>query len=258
MAQVAVSIADDVADVLRRAITDGNAVRLPGDQLDRKLYQATDKVLQALGGKWNGKARAHVFSNDPAEKLAAALGEGRAIDELLTRKKTLQFFETPADLAARLVAKLGDITEDVCLEPSAGRGRIVKALSDAGAMSITAIEIDRDNAQAVLDQRLAVPVICANFLEQSPRAHVVAMNPPFTGNQDIRHVRHAFDCLMPYGRLAAIVGEHGFIGQEREAVEWRAWLADVVATVEIIPAGAFKESGTSIQTRMIFIRKPTQ
>ncbi|PTQ12932.1 hypothetical protein CLG96_01970 [Sphingomonas oleivorans] len=262
MAEAAVKIADDVAEVLRSAVADGNVVRLPARQLDRKLYQATDKVLQALGGKWNTKAKGHVFANDPAEKLASALSSGRAVDELLTRKKSLQFFETPADLAGRLcdAIKIGPC--DICLEPSAGHGRIVAAMRERFPFSVEAVEIDPDNCAVLREQgKVSVGRLhCADFLdwavsEEAYRPNKIAMNPPFTRNQDIRHVRHAFNVLAPGGQLAAIVSEHGFIGQERETVEFREWLTDVRADVEIIPAGAFKESGTAIQTRMILIRK---
>lgn len=249
---VVVQISDDVADVLRRSAVVGNVVRLPAGQLDRKLYVATDKALVALGGKWDRRQGGHVFANDPSDKLAAALGAGKAVDELLTRKKRLQLFETPVALADKLVAKLKVHSLDLCLEPSAGRGRIVEALKRAGAVNIAALELDADNAAEIAADTVTV----ADFLSVTPRATAIAMNPPFTRNQDIRHVRHAYDCLTPGGRLAAIVGEHGFIGKEREAVEWREWLDQVGATVEIIPAGTFKESGTNIQTRMVVINKP--
>lgn len=258
MASVSVIIADDVADVLRRSTIAGSSIILPAGQIDRPLYVATDKALTALGGKWDKRSRAHVFPSDPSEKLAVALSSGKALDEVLTRKKRLQLFETPADLARDLVALLAITERDVCLEPSAGRGRIVSALCDAGATHIVAVEIDADNGADLIKQGLANDILVVDFLNQRPavlRADAIAMNPPFTRNQDVRHVRHAYDCLAPGGRLAAIVSGHGFIGQEREAVEFREWLDEVRAEVAIIPAGAFKESGTAIETRRIFIRK---
>lgn len=256
---VAVKIADDVADVLRRSTVCGAELRLPGEALARPLYLATDKAIQALGGKWNGKRRAHIFAADPTEKLAAALSSGSAIDDVLTRKKRLQLFETPSSLAADIVALLDISDSDVCLEPSAGRGRIVKALADAGARHIVAVEIDRENGDALTEQGIAHDVVVVDFLTQRPgvlRADVIAMNPPFTRNQDVRHVRHAYDCLAPGGRMVAIMSGHGFTAREREAEQFRDWLATVDAAVDVIPAGAFKESGTAIETRRVFIRKP--
>lgn len=248
------SISPDVADILTRSTVEGMLLRLPDGQLSRPLYEATNKALAMLGGKWDRRKGGHVFPFDPAAKIADALGTGKVV----SRQQTLQLFETPVDLADRLVRALGHIEGQICLEPSAGRGRIVQALAMRDPARVIAVEIDEDNAQALRDQNQAHQIIVGDLLAQDLnglRVDAVVMNPPFTGNQDIRHVRHAFTLLRDGGVLAAIVGEHSFSGQERECVEWRDWLTEVEAEVEIIPAGAFKESGTSIQTRMVVLWK---
>lgn len=51
---------DEVLAVLSRAETNGFELKLTG-QLDRKLYERTNKVLEAAGGKWSRKAKAHIF-----------------------------------------------------------------------------------------------------------------------------------------------------------------------------------------------------
>lgn len=249
-----IAISADATDVLGRGRTEGNTFFLPGEKLDAKLYGAVNKALVALGGKWDRRAGGHVFPFDPTDKIAEAVGGGSVVN----RQQALQHFDTPHALADRLVSKLGHIGGKVCLEPSAGRGNIVAALAHREPARIVSVEIDTDNCDALRAQQKSHEVIAADFLDALPESlgcHFVAMNPPFKGNQDIRHVRHAFACLEPGGSLAAIVSEHGFIGQERECVEWRDWLAANDAAIEVIPAGAFKESGTSIQTRMIVVRK---
>lgn len=45
-------VENEVPTVLSRAATQGNALTLFG-QLDRRLYDRTNKVLEAAGGKWN-------------------------------------------------------------------------------------------------------------------------------------------------------------------------------------------------------------
>jgi predicted RNA methylase len=251
---MSVALLPAAREVLNRATVDGFVIRLPPDKLDRPTYAAVDKVLVAMGGKWDRKKGGHAFPFDPAEKLAAALTDGSVV----SRQKKLQLFETPTDLAERLVVQLGYITGMVCLEPSAGRGRIIQSLAARDPATIIAVEIDADNSDALREQGKSHEIITGDFLQQNPanlQCDVVAMNPPFTRNQDIKHVRHAYECLLIGGRLAAIVSEHGFIAQHREAVEWRAWLEELGAEIEIIPAGTFKESGTGVQTRMIVLRK---
>jgi predicted RNA methylase len=252
-----VAIKPEAAAILSRASVSGTVVRLPADKLDRATYVAVDNVLKALGGKWDKRAGGHSFPFDPTDKLADALGSGAAV----SRQKTLQLFETPETLARYLVSRLDVGPDDSCIEPSAGRGRIVAALAACRPFDLTAYEIDHDNGDALRAQGLCTNIFVKDFLTVKPRevldvpVTVIAMNPPFTRNQDIKHVRHAFDCLSPGGRLGSIVSEHGFIGQERECQEWREWLGALGASIESLPIGTFAESGTNVATRLIVIEK---
>jgi hypothetical protein len=252
---MAITISPDVADVLSRSTINGMLLTLPAGQLDRNLYMSTDKVLKALGGKWDRKAGGHKFPFDPSPKIQDALGNGNVV----SRQQSLQLFETPSELADHLCSFLDINSDDTCLEPSAGLGRIITALDGCKPASITAVEIDQDNITALQAQGLAGVIRQGDFLEQDPQTlqvSKIAMNPPFAKNADIRHVRHAFACLKPGGRLAAIVGEHSFFGQERECAEWRDWLDSLCAYVEPVAAGAFKKSGTGVASRIVVLNKP--
>ncbi len=254
-----VGISPEVADVLSRSTIEDRLLRLPAGQLDRKLYAATNKVLAALGGRWDRRVGGHVFPFAVQPKLDEALGAGKAV----SRQQKLQLFETPEALARRMV-ELADIEphSSACLEPSAGPGRIVHGLMAAQPWQIVAVEIDADNVAALQASGAECWIEQADFLEWKipgdypmDQFDVIVMNPPFRANQDVRHVRRAFDLLAPGGRLVAIVSEHGFIGREREAVEWRQWLADQQAEINHVTPGTFRESGTNVPTRLIKIRK---
>ena len=41
-------------EVLQKCTVEGNVVKLPNKQLDRKLYQEVAKALELIGGKWKG------------------------------------------------------------------------------------------------------------------------------------------------------------------------------------------------------------
>jgi predicted RNA methylase len=252
---MAIKITPEVMDVLAKCTVDGTVLKLPQGQLERSLYASTDKVLKALGGKWDRRIGGHVFPFDPTPKLADALSGSSVV----SRQQKLQLFETPPELADRL-CELVDIKEsDVCLEPSAGLGRIVRAMAKYRPAEINIVEIDEDNVKGMAQQSGIVgSLVVGDFLRQNPydmQCTVVVMNPPFAKNQDIKHVRHAFKCLVPGGRVAAIVSEHGFLGQESECVRWRDWLEETYAHVEQVPAGTFKASGTTVPTRIVVIRK---
>ena len=70
-------ISDDVANVLANSTVKDNLLFLPAGQLDRKLYLAVNKVLDAIEGKWNRKQKAHVFSDSPEQKLEEILLTGQ-------------------------------------------------------------------------------------------------------------------------------------------------------------------------------------
>lgn len=111
-------------NVLQRCSVEGNIVKLPEGQLDRKLYLEVAKSLELIGGKWKGgKVAGFVFSTDPTELL-----EQIASGETINMKKEYQFFPTPERLADELVS-CATLSENArVLEPSAGQGSIVKAI----------------------------------------------------------------------------------------------------------------------------------
>jgi predicted RNA methylase len=248
-----VAIPPEVAAVLSTVTCTGNAVVLPA-QLDRPLYEATDKILRALGGKWNRGRKAHVFASDPALVLADALGAGSVVD----RKVSLQLFETPAEIAARMASGL--LPGAAVLEPSAGTGRLVRAALEAGAARIQAVEIDEANCQAITSLFASVQVRRADFLslhpQDLPSADAVLMNPPFKGGLDIKHVQHALRFLRPGGSLTAIMSPHAFQADSRPARDFRALVTELGGQVETLPAGTFKDEGTTVETRLIRLQQP--
>src|SRR5580692_5482458 len=132
-----------VLDVLSNASMDGNSLKLTG-QLDRPLYVATNKVLEAAGGKWNRKAQAHIFEGDAAEIMDQIILTGKVTN----KKQELGFFPTPPDVVNRLI-ELAEISNgDSILEPSAGNGAILRVLRQMCPLnSITAVEIDESRTE---------------------------------------------------------------------------------------------------------------
>ena len=88
--------------VLQECTVEGNVVKLPNIQLDRKEYLEVKKVLELIGGKWKGgKVAGFVFATDPTDLLnQVANGEKRNL------KKEFQFFATPEKLADELAVIL--------------------------------------------------------------------------------------------------------------------------------------------------------
>lgn len=264
------TIPDDVAAVLRRCQFTESTVVLPDEKLDRKLYEAVAKVLDAQGGKWNRKTKAHVFpeSVDPRQVFADALASG----EIVHAKKTLQAFYTPVTIAARVARRALIEPKQSVLEPSAGGGALIDAVLDARPSNLVLVEVDPGACEllrAKYVEHQGVRVIEGDFLRMIPTTGLgkpppnaiatvdrIVMNPPFTAGQDVDHVEHAFRFLKPLGRLVAIMSPAIQDRDQKRYADFRDWLkrnADDLQ-IERIEPGAFKESGTDVATVMLSCR----
>lgn len=235
-----ITLTDDVADILSRSRITGNNLYLPPERLEPKRYQAVNKAIVAAGGKWKGgKISAHVFENDPREKLGLMLETGVAVDE----KKKYQAFFTPPDLAAQ-VAEMADVEGQTVLEPSAGYGSLADACLAAGADRVECVELHPENAAKLRVKEYQTTE--GDFLAQSPKPYSrIVMNPPFTKDQDIKHVSHALRFLAPGGVLVAIMAD------SPNRPKFAAMLKGYRYEIEAVPAGAFKASGTSVRTMIV-------
>jgi predicted RNA methylase len=244
-----------VAAILRKATTSGNVLFLNQPGLPRPDYDATNKVLAAAGGKWDRKAGGHVFPGDPMTKLGLAMETG-AIQKEKTEQQLRQAFYTPPALAARVV-ELAEVSGKTVLEPSAGGGALVREALAAGASYVLAVEENPACLEGL--QELGAVAFCADFLTVSPAKILAAfqrvvMNPPFTKNQDVKHVAHALELLADGGRLVAIIAANVHRKAFKDLSAWiktRGW----TLTMEAVPAGAFKESGTNVATLILTVQK---
>jgi len=246
-----VKVSNDALAVLSTLEVDGNNVRIT-EQLDRALYTRVNKVLEAIGGKWNRKARAHLFGSAPTPRLDLVITTGE-----VKTGQDVGFFETPEFLAARLV-KMADVRDKHVLEPSAGRGRIIHALHEAHAVTVTAVEWLPDNRDHLLKSvlkgrdKLVDVTDCLDFAPIAKFDRVVT-NPPFcrSGKGDhIDHVRHCYSLLRPGGVLVSVLPSSVEFRRDRRHAEFRRWLLDS-GTIEPLPEGSFKESGTGVNTVVV-------
>lgn len=272
-ARTTFKISDEVRDVLARSVITATSVTLPPGQLERKLYEQVNKALAGAGGKWSRKAGAHVFERDPRETLGLAVETGEATNV----RATLQAYYTPPALARRVVELSGVKAGDRVLEPSVGEGALVLALAEAVGpdFDLVAYDIDETACQKcgpVLSDKVDNWALYRrDFLEvrtddaDDPLAvvkpgkvlrpvDVVVMNPPFTGDADVRHVTHAWEFVKPGGTLVAIMWPAWH--QSPSTAAQRAFAAlvrSVGGEVEDVPAGTFEH--TDVATVVVKMRK---
>jgi len=241
-------VKEDVMGVLMRSSTSGCALQLPQEQLDRKLYVATNKVIESIGGIWNRKAKAHLFDHDPEEDLEQIINTGEWTDQ----KKEYQFFPTPDDVVKRMVEMAKIESTNVLLEPSAGMGNILKFFPKNNPY--IAIELMPKNCEILRNIGFSVhegDFLSIDFLDYDR----VIMNPPFSKQQDIDHILHAWNCLKDNGILVSIVSESPFYRENKKSIAFRNWLDENNAEIISLPEGTFKESGTMIRSRIIKVKK---
>lgn len=264
------NVTDAAMAILAQMKADGRVLRPATDEdgkivmVDRKLYEEVDRVLQSLGGKWDRRAKGHVF---PEGADVAGLVEGVIATGDFSCRKTadqlLGFFQTPAtlatELAAEVAARVGP--DDAVLEPSAGEGRLAIALTLAGVGfdQIVCIEIDQARAEKL--RGLGFFAYGWNFLEMAkPTAHgyrAILMNPPFNRGADVHHVARALDWLEAStafrggGCLRAIMGAGITFRQDRATRNLRARLEALGATITHLPDGTFAPEGTNVRAVVV-------
>ena len=144
----------------------------------------------------------------------------------------------------------GGVHEDEkILEPSAGTGAIIDAIHrSCPDIIVDCYELMPENKE-ILSKKDNIRILGDDFTKCDVAQYdKIIANPPFSKNQDIRHVRRMYECLNPGGVLAAITGPHWELGSESECKDFRQWLKDNGGFKYEIEAGAFKESGTGTKT----------
>ena len=241
-------------DILKRCTFKDNVLYLPQVQLNKKSYATVKQWVEEAGGKWTGgKVQGFTFDFDTT-RVASVLMQGKRCN----LQQDFQFFETPPELADWLVSLAGNILPGMSvLEPSAGRGAIIKAIHRVcPEVAVDYYELMPENRQFLSTMDNVRPMGEDFYEEQSSVQYDrIIANPPFSGNQDICHVKRMYAWLKPGGTVAAITSTHWQMGQEKVCADFRKWLQEVGAHTYEIGEGMFKESGTGVNTNAIVITK---
>lgn len=255
-------IADDVLDVLASVNCNGPRASMAHlGTLDRKLYAKVNQVLEALGGKWQRAAKAHVFDDDAAEIIENAVLTGT----YQRTKQDLGQFDTSRELASVVIGYAGgtDLAGRRVLEPSAGIGNLT-CLAIAFGAKVDSIEIDPKRAHQIIDRlgrggglaNEGSTVSIGNFLKHAPvgdQYDAVVMNPPFSGQTDIDHVLHAALYLKEGGRLVSIMSQGVQSRTNRKAEDFRAWVKAHGGQFYSVDDGAFAQSGTMVRVCILVV-----
>ncbi|MCL2837772.1 MAG: methyltransferase [Oscillospiraceae bacterium] len=247
-------IQENILNILAECKIEGNILFLPPEQLDRNTYVAVNKCLENIGGKWNQKEKGHIFDYDPTEAFDNLLLTGETED----MKKTFQFFPTPRKVA-EIVCDMAELsTAQNILEPSCGKGDLADVIYERN-QSLICVEINEDMKKLLDEKAYGDVVVYTDFLkfesDEAKSFNRIVMNPPFSKQQDIDHILHAYNILQVGGVLVSVMSVSPFFRTNKKSVEFRQWLEQNNAEIVDVKAGEFKESGTLIPTKIIKVVK---
>lgn len=242
-----------VEDILKHCTLEHQVLKLPKVKFNKKSYNEAKKWIEEAGGTWQGgKIQGFTFPFNP-ERVFSIFNQGKRCN----LQQEYQFFETPSDVADWLVMLAGGIQkDDTVLEPSAGRGALIKAVHRACPdVQVECYELMPENWD-FLQTLENVILLGEDFTKDCVGTYSkIVANPPFSKNQDIGHVRLMYEHLKEGGTLASITSPHWKMASEKKCADFRQWLEEVHAEVFEISPGEFKDSGTSISTMAVVIKK---
>ena len=205
-----------------------------------------------------------------AARVLSARAEGRletlnpGVEDI---RKDSDFVPTPMSVVELMVAEATVLKERQnspfptrCLEPSAGSGRIARALLATDNTEVDVVELhpERRRELAAAGMRL----VGEDFLKFSPATATLArkrgydcimMNPPFSNAQYIEHLKHAQGMLRPGGNLVSIVPHYIFKRPEN-----RDWFMSMDhAKCTQLSRNHFKAQNVDIATHILTIKEPT-
>lgn len=264
------TISPAAADALRSATADERSITLHCGQLPRGVYTEVDKALRRIagGGRWDRRAQAHLYGEDPRPALRELVGDDPDADLAMPADadKEASFWRTPRPVVEEMLDRIGilDVPSGApILEPSAGDGAIADEIVRAGRV-VVCVEPDPRRAAALeATGHVVIRSTLEDYAEvESARFAAVVMNPPFTlpGRPTAwaDHVELALGLLRPGGRLIAVLPTSYRHRDTRRIVALRNRVAELGGTWAELEDGAFVESGTGVRTGLLLVTVPEE
>jgi hypothetical protein len=283
----------ELIESLLKCTVSENIVLLPKEPLEN--YAAVRTALIKAGGKY--KKNTFVFPND-AQPYINRLTSGESVNI----KKEFQFYETPEAVIEKMKKHI-DLTlpehKDnpiYYLEPSAGQGALLDVLTEQKYQILTIHYFEKmEINQSILEKKYLntehenVHFLGEDFLKIDKKYsnfyNLVFANPPFSKNQDIKHLKKMYEVCSNEGTIVCVMSVGWMYNSGKIYDEFRKWIGftphmsesqirafgneggsivlsrhndfeiDEQVLVEMVNTGEFKKSGTNVPTCIVVIHK---
>lgn len=171
------------------------------------------------------------------------------------------FYPTPPDVAALMLDPL-DLRGKTVLEPSAGKGDLVRECLARGAAEVLWCEAERDLSNMLVAIPNARPTQgWPDFLQMQAAevSHIdlICMNPPFSADE--RHILHAWEIAPPRCEIVALCNWNTVDGYRRGLQRQLAHLIEAYGSSENLgECFADAERPTRVSVGMVRLTKPGQ
>lgn len=169
------------------------------------------------------------------------------------------FYPTPPEVAAEMLDPL-DLRGRVVLEPSAGKGDLVRECLDRGAEDVLWCEKEPE-LRAVLAGIPGAGYLDHDFLQvqshEASHIDLICMNPPFSADET--HILHAWEIAPPGCEIVALANWNTVSGQFRGLQLQLAKLVEAYGSAENLgECFADAERPTRVSVGLVRLRKPGQ
>lgn len=229
-------------------------------RLEPKDYGRVKSILNRLGGAWNISRQCFEFQKDPVELIQRVLDAGsRAVNKFHFHPTSESVFDFIAEhTSLSFIGSGGDPVRT--LEPSCGEGALINALNAFGDSEGRKFDIDAyelDNLNVIVCEGAGIKVEQADFLkvEPVPVYDFVLMNPPFNGEEFIKHIQHAQKFLSESGTLISVVPTGWLMpGRSSKAGRWLLEQAQLSSGSALAEPDWFEKgtfAGVQIETTVV-------
>jgi 16S rRNA G966 N2-methylase RsmD len=237
-------------ECIKQCTLSNGIIKLPGIQLDRKVYMEVKKSFEAIGAKWKGgKTQGFVIDEDKVE-----LFERIKDDPDYNYRKDTKFFETPlviCDLIQDEIVNIygyDQLRNERILEPSAGRGALIDVVFQIDKEAkIDYCELDGYNQKVIKDiASNNLNFLCDDFmlLDENNKYDLIVANPPFDHGSAQKHLLKMVNHLTPNGTVICVMPagwNQGKWGQKFNSLKKKNYTLRQVDC----PKRAFKYTGIS-------------